>query len=362
MKKMMGPWQRACAGALLLWAMASPAHAVSYQVTLLDGENLYASAINNAGQVIGNHAPNDASPRYAVIWSGATPQTLPQVSSVSGINDAGVILGDGATGSGQYDSRALTGGQVKPFGPGTAHAINNAGQMAGLAFAVVNQRPVERAILWSQGVRTELTAPGSAHTAAYAISEGGLVGGVASQARGTPGRAVVWANGQATFLGTVSGYGFSVVTGLNDAGLVIGNATDASYASQAVKWGSSLEATILPYLSGYDQGETRALNQQGQVVGGIWSADSARAVLWQGDAVIDLNSFMDASLSSAGWTLVGATDINDAGWIIGIASNRLTGEVRSFVSTPSAVPEPSIAALSLTALGVLALMRRRYAC
>lgn len=357
MKKMTTSWQRVCASAVLLYATASSAHALAYQVTLLDGENLYASAINNAGQVIGNHAPNDASPRYAVNWTGTTPYTVGQVSSVSGINDAGVILGNGANGS-----LALTEGQTKPFGAGMAYAINNAGQMAGLAYAIVNNRPTQRAILWDKGVRTELAAPGFAHTAAYAMSEGGLVGGTASQVRDTPGRAVVWANGQATLLGAVAGYDFGSVTGLNDAGLVIGNVTDAAYASQAVKWDNSLEASILPYLSGYDQGETRALNNQGQVVGGMWSAGSGRAVLWDGDDVVDLNSFMDVALLSAGWSLLVATDINDAGWVIGIARNSSTGEVRSFLSTPSPVPEPSTFALSIAAWAIVGLVRRRYAC
>ncbi|RZI73747.1 MAG: PEP-CTERM sorting domain-containing protein, partial [Rubrivivax sp.] len=335
---------------------------VSYQVTLLEGENLYASAINNAGQIVGNHAPNDASARYAVSWTGTTPHAIGGLLSVYDVNDAGAMVGYGVTGAGQYGGLMLTGGQAIPLGAGAALAINNAGQMAGEALVRGNLRLMRRAVLWQGGVRTELVAEGFNHAAAYAISENGLVGGTASQIRDTPGRAVVWDNGQATLLGTVSGYDLVSVTGLNDAGLVIGNATDISYGSRAVKWDNSLEGTVLPYLSGYDQSETRALNDQGQVVGGMWSVDGASAVLWNGQDAFDLNSFLDASLVSAGWSLLVATDINDSGWIVGSARNSVTGEVRSFLSMPSPVPEPSTVALILAALGVLALMRRRYAC
>jgi len=71
-----------------------------------------------------------------------------------------------------------------------------------------------------------------------------------------------------------------------------------------------------------------------------------------------LNSFLDASLQSAGWELDVASAINDAGSIVGSAYNSLSGERRGFVLA-TAVPEPESYVLMLVGFGALVSVVRR---
>ncbi len=81
--------------------------------------------------------------------------------------------------------------------------------------------------------------------------------------------------------------------------------------------------------------------------------------MWDGDSIIDLNSFLDASAVSAGWVLTDAKDINENGWIVGSASNsRLGISSHAFLMT-AAVPEPETYAMMLMGLGLMGFVARR---
>jgi hypothetical protein len=58
--------------------------------------------------------------------------------------------------------------------------------------------------------------------------------------------------------------------------------------------------------------------------------DALRAFLWQGDAMVDLNEFIDAS---SGWTLLEARAINNAAQITGIG--LFGGQRRAFLLSPT---------------------------
>ncbi|MFZ1545620.1 MAG: PEP-CTERM sorting domain-containing protein [Candidatus Nitrotoga sp.] len=79
------------------------------------------------------------------------------------------------------------------------------------------------------------------------------------------------------------------------------------------------------------------------------------ATLWNGTTATDLNSFLDAATISAGWELATADDINDNGWIVGIALNKLTGVRHGYLlsDTIAAVPEPATYTMLLAGLGLL---------
>ena len=115
------------------------------------------------------------------------------------------------------------------------------------------------------------------------------------------------------------------------------------------------DGTIVPIP---DAGEARvqsplAINNDGVVVGYVERWDSVRdAFVWtEADGTLDLQSLLDAS--GAGWDLNYATDINEAGQIIG--RGQYQGRLLGFVLTP--VPEPTGAALC--AVGCAALLTRR---
>ena len=82
----------------------------------------------------------------------------------------------------------------------------------------------------------------------------------------------------------------------------------------------------------------------------------------------DLNQFLSVSDVHAGWVLVQADDINDNGWIVGMASNNLTGVSHAFLLNPCdtcpinniyPVPEPETYAMFMAGLGLLGFIARR---
>jgi probable HAF family extracellular repeat protein len=102
--------------------------------------------------------------------------------------------------------------------------------------------------------------------------------------------------------------------------------------------------------------ETRAhdINNVGDIVGWSWinSMGDSRAVLWENAGpIVNLNDRIDVG---SGWLLENATNINDAGQIVG--TGELNGQSRAFLLTP--VPEPqSVVIVGITI--VLPLLARR---
>ena len=72
--------------------------------------------------------------------------------------------------------------------------------------------------------------------------------------------------------------------------------------------------------------------------------------------LVDLNSFLDASMANAGWVLERAYDINDNGWIVGDARIGQSGENHAFLLAP--IPEPETYALMLAGLVLVGFIAR----
>ena len=64
----------------------------------------------------------------------------------------------------------------------------------------------------------------------------------------------------------------------------------------------------------------------------------SRAVLWDGDSMIDLNTLLDSDTVNAGWVLWSANAINNRGQIAGITVNTNTNEQHGFLLTPVPLP------------------------
>jgi probable HAF family extracellular repeat protein len=74
----------------------------------------------------------------------------------------------------------------------------------------------------------------------------------------------------------------------------------------------------------------RAINSSGQIVGKSGDAGGlTHAFLYIG-SMVNLNQLMPAG---SGWELIEATDINDAGQIVGYG--RFNGRIRAFLLTPA---------------------------
>jgi len=91
--------------------------------------------------------------------------------------------------------------------------------------------------------------------------------------------------------------------------------------------------TLLNTLPGFSfRGEAYDVNDRGWVVGDTCGQDACTPFVYNRHRMFDLNTRMSAS--GAGWVLVHASAINDAGIIVG--TGTFGGELHAFVATPVA--------------------------
>ena len=316
------------------WTVDRTVHATMWNGTTatdlgaLGGDFSVANDINDAGQVVG-YATGDFYRTRGVLWDGTTATDLgANLVDATSINNAGQIVGVGSVfvaGNGfntqdSYHSQAklLNGASVTNLGTlgGLSSApaeINNAGQLAGYADIVVGDTRLSgrRAALWNGTTINNLGSESINNSSAFAINDAGQVAGYSVYAGGGA-RAAVWDENTTIDLGTLGG-------------------------NQSVAWG---------------------INALGQVVGSANTIYSnvLRATLWNGTSAIDLNSFLDTNIS-AEWLLTEAKDINDNGWIVGNATNKISGLSHAFVLTP--VPEPETYSMLVMGFGLVGFVARR---
>ena len=309
-----------------------------------------AYGINSSGQLAGH------SGGHATLWSGSTVTdlgTLGGSSSIAwAINDAGQVAGISYTTSGNQHATLWTGGTMTDLGTlggnrSFAYGINKSAQVVGMS-EINTYSSQTRATIWNNATVSDLgSLAGSSW--AYAINDMGVVTGW-SEANGGQ-HATIWNGTTITDLGTL-GSGVDI----NNSGQVAGFAlTNGTSVRRATIWDGNT-VSDLGTLGG--ESVARAINDSGMVVG--WSrigTSLTHGFLWDGTTMIDINTLLDADSVSAGWVLTDATDINDKGWIVGIASNGLTGQAHAFQLTP--VPEPETYVMMLAGLGFMGWFTRK---
>lgn len=226
-----------------------------------------------------------------------------------------------------------------------ANAINNAGQVVGMAEIIGGPYGNYRAALWSGNAVTELGIIGSVYRSeATGINDAGqIVGAVDGQAIlwngmirspiGTPGssnfvydinnkgevagwtyregkvNAARWDGSTVTDLqgqldGTKSSYAYAI----NDASQVAGATLTADGVTHATVWNGTT-ATNLGTLNGRSS-EAYAINNVGQVAGWSETVDHSRnATLWNGTTATELGTLAGRSSE--------ARAINDVGQVVG---------------------------------------------
>ena len=380
--------KRALAGAGLALALAwgpMSAHAGTYQFQLLSlpdwADTSGAMDINASGDVVGYavadpFSDTDTPDRLrAVLWSkgsaielGVLPGAHPNAQSVGlDITTSGQVLGLSSHLS-TLDDGAYDEAHSVLWHQGSIQDLSVAARTANtsmLKFGRINDQGL--------AVGYHIAADGMGNGVAASWSESGgltLLGsefsyGIARDVNNSGtivgednGWATIWHNGVATMLaGGLNGAAYDI----NEGGLVVGTALDEQGLLRAALWDKDSLTLLnqLPSEFSTLSGAT-AVNERGEVVGYSErigeGRDGMAAVLWRDGVAIDLNTQID---TFDGWRLITANGINDAGQVIGEATNA-AGVRRAFVLTPTSIPEASTwASMSLGLVLMCGVLRRQ---
>lgn len=360
------------AGCLLGLAIATPASAATYNLTILSplagALNASPKGINDAGQVIGvSIFPAPLNPitlgtGQATIWNAGLPSLLPSLPGGTGaspvaINNAGQVAGlSWSAAEGLSAQPVVWNGTTAtplstPGGPSWAGAINNAGQVVGSVTVNGNNQ----AAVWNGTTPTLLASPGGGGGSfATAINNAGqIVGNIG-------GAPVLW-NAAApaaapAALGVPTGATSTTAAAINNAGQAVGTAFSGEFGEirTAVIWNGT-SPTVLGSLGGTSSWAL-AINDAGLVVGASSPVDSLpHGTIWDGTTAIDINTLLASDP-----LIIGAlTGINSIGQIIGSAYGD-NGEGYAVLLTPVAqTPLPAALPLFASGLGALWFAARR---
>jgi probable HAF family extracellular repeat protein len=338
------------------------------------------NAVNAGGAVVGQ-AKAIGSFFQAVLWpSGSGVPTdiaglIGESASVAnGINDAGHFTaiagfatpGQSVGGTAHFwngatlvDIGKLAAGTPQSMVSSLGNAVNNLDQVVGRAWASAADTGNFHAFSWQGGVLTDLGTFGTCgDSEALDVNDNGQIVGSGS-AGCLPNLALVWPSAGAAAMsinGILAAAGITEnvtrATGINDAGVVLAQRTLSSKGRCVVFTPGPLPSLVdIGYLGVDAQFLTTCqpgkINNYGDVVA-TQSGATSIPLLYADGVLYDLNTLLDAS-SAVTWQLVSATDINDAGTIVG--EGRINGELHAYravrvggerTPTPTATPLPCV--------------------
>jgi uncharacterized membrane protein len=248
------------------------------------------------------------------------------------------------------------------------YALNDAGQIYGYSLGdPASPEGFQRAVGWSpdgQIFALGIPAAGSWGNIAQAVNNLNQVVGYRDGRNTSPldtSRAWLWQSGNTELLPTLPGavQPRSWAYSINEHSQIIGAYFDelpGGTSGGAALWQNG-QLSILPDPAGAQFGSGTDINDAGYVVGlaSLSAAPYSTATLWDpaGNAYL-LDSLVN---NLQGWKLERALAISNRNQIVGIA-NDPQGHQHGFLLTP-VVPEPSSAAILTTALFIIQYLRRR---
>jgi probable HAF family extracellular repeat protein len=236
---------------------------------------------------------------------------------------------------------------------GYAAGVNNQGRVVGWAENTIHDPTCAgtqvlqfEAVIWGPRLNqmTQLPPltpdPDSAATAINDKDQVVGISGLCSVAVGgaSAEHALLWENGVPTDLGNIGGQAWNTPVALNNQGQIVGFANtsgdvNAALSPTAFIWTkASGMKPIPPY--GTDTNDIAFdVNEKGQIVGQSFNANSgaSRAVFWQNNVLSDLNTLV---IQPTSLYLTLAQGINDAGEIAGTAIDTSSGETVGFLAVP----------------------------
>lgn len=285
--------------------------------------------INRCGQVAGFYAPErQAPPNTAFLYSDGKTLSLGDLpgggeSAALAVNDLGQVAGVAQTADGYDHAFVYSQGVMKDLGTfaggsvSEGDGINDSGQVSGdgdLADGLFH------AFLYTDGAFTDLgTLPGGSESIGGGINRHGHVTGYSyTGAVGGPFHAFLYRDGQMQDLGTLPGTTLSLGSGINDFDEITGSSGDADGSTTAILYrdGKMINLGTLP---GEGSSLGIGINNHGDVVGAVDATDNpfyvgSYAFIYSHGKMQNLNDLIP---SNSGWLLQSGASINDRGQIAG---------------------------------------------
>jgi probable HAF family extracellular repeat protein len=238
-------------------------------------------------------------------------------STATAINDAGAIIGNSdlpgpGTAAFMYANGSLSSLGNLGSNYSSAFALNNNGLVAGESGTSAG---VVHGFVYENGTITDLGTLGGNYSSAFAVSDPGEVVGESSIGNSDI-HGFVYTGGVLSDVGTLGGtYSSTYLINSNDLAVGIANTTgDLETHGFLYNDGAISDLGTL----GGSYSFPNALNNKGQVVGeSALGTGEPRAFLWDKGTMKDLNTLLP---NNSGWELSSALYINDAGRIVGIGN------------------------------------------
>lgn len=294
---------------------ANAAPARTWTVIELTSDALGGSArdVNNRGDVIGQTYTSEGGlfVSHAYLWQNGLRT---DIGSAAGRDSVPWAINDKGTIVGNVDGFAYLwkDGQATSLGfAGEGTRINKSEEIIGRywtggAYGVGQ----DRAVLYRDGVLTELGTLGGVFSIAGDINDRGVIVGSSYLPRSSTSRAFIWEAGVMRELPGLGGTE-SFAGRIDEHGDILGVAFDAAGKQWMVRWTSS-DAPPQKLL----ERVSATMNRHGDIAGN--NLDTGKPFLLERDGT--LTWLLDLPpMQAGGWHSFGVSAMNDRGWIVGSA-------------------------------------------